>query len=67
MDITIQMRTLVEELNRASDAYYNGRGELMTDYEWDAKFDQLKQLVIRLRKKMVPRISPLRLLKRLIF
>lgn len=38
------MRTLVEELNRASDAYYNGRGELMTDYEWDAKFDQLKQL-----------------------
>lgn len=44
MDITIQMRTLVEELNRASDAYYNGRGELMTDYEWDAKFDQLKQL-----------------------
>lgn len=44
MDITNQMRTLVEELNRASDAYYNGRGELMTDYEWDAKFDQLKQL-----------------------
>lgn len=44
MDITIQMKTLVEELNRASDAYYNGRGELMTDYEWDAKFDQLKQL-----------------------
>lgn len=42
--MTNQMRTLVEELNRASDAYYNGRGELMTDYEWDAKFDQLKQL-----------------------
>lgn len=39
-----QMQTLVEELNRASDAYYNGRGELMTDYEWDARFDRLKAL-----------------------
>lgn len=44
MDITEQMRQLVGELNRASDAYYNGRGEIMTDYEWDAKFDQLKRL-----------------------
>lgn len=44
MDITEQMRQLVGELNRASDAYYNGRGEVMTDYEWDAKFDQLKRL-----------------------
>lgn len=44
MDITEQMRQLVGELNRASDAYYNGRGEIMTDYEWDAKFDRLKQL-----------------------
>ena len=44
MDITEQMIQLVGELNRASDAYYNGRGEIMTDYEWDAKFDQLKQL-----------------------
>ena len=31
-------------LNEASDAYYNGRGELMTDYEWDAMFDSLKSL-----------------------
>ncbi len=44
MDITDQMKRLVDELNLASDAYYNGRGELMTDYEWDAKFDQLKRL-----------------------
>ena len=44
MDIIEQMKQLVGELNRASDAYYNGRGEIMTDYEWDAKFDQLKQL-----------------------
>lgn len=38
------MKQLVSELNKASDAYYNGRGELMTDYEWDAKFDQLRRL-----------------------
>lgn len=44
MDNTERMRQLVEELNRASDAYYNGRGERMTDYEWDAKFDELRRL-----------------------
>ena len=38
------MQSLVEQLNQASDSYYNGKGELMTDYEWDAKFDQLKKL-----------------------
>ena len=38
------MKQLVEELNVASEAYYNGKGELMTDYEWDQKFDRLKQL-----------------------
>ena len=38
------MRLLVDKLNQASDAYYNGRGEAMTDYEWDALFDELKQL-----------------------
>ena len=38
------MQELVDQLNRASDAYYNGRQELMTDYEWDAKFDELKRL-----------------------
>ncbi len=39
-----QMQQLVRELNEASDAYYNGRGERMTDYEWDARFDELKRL-----------------------
>ena len=38
------MRLLVDKLNQASEAYYNGRGETMTDYEWDALFDELKQL-----------------------
>ena len=38
------MQQLVNELNEASEAYYNGRAEQMTDYEWDAKFDELRQL-----------------------
>lgn len=39
-----QMREMVEKLNQASEAYYNGQGEQMTDYEWDRLFDQLKAL-----------------------
>ncbi len=38
------MEQLVRELNEASDAYYNGRTEQMTDYEWDQRFDELKAL-----------------------
>ena len=41
---TQRMQQLVRELNEASEAYYNGRSELMTDYEWDARFDELKRL-----------------------
>ena len=41
---TTRMRQLIETLNKASEAYYNGKGELMTDYEWDAAFDELKAL-----------------------
>lgn len=44
MDKTEQMRHLVAILNEASDAYYNGRGELMTDFEWDAHFDDLRRM-----------------------
>lgn len=40
----LQMKSLVKRLNQASNSYYNGKGELMTDYEWDALFDQLKRL-----------------------
>ena len=40
----LRMRQLVRELNEASDAYYNGRAERMTDYEWDQRFDELRQL-----------------------
>ena len=38
------MEQLVRELNEASQAYYNGRAEQMTDYEWDQRFDELKRL-----------------------
>lgn len=44
MDNLERMRQLVDELNRASNTYYNGLSEQMTDYEWDAKFDELKRL-----------------------
>lgn len=40
----IQMRKWIDKLNAASEAYYNGKAELMTDYEWDAAFDKLKAL-----------------------
>ena len=43
-DKILRMQQLVSELNEASDAYYNGRSELMTDYEWDQRFDELKRL-----------------------
>ena len=31
---------LIRRLNEASDAYYNGREEIMSNYEWDALFDE---------------------------
>ena len=39
-----EIQSLIEQLNAASDAYYNGREEIMTNYEWDAAFDRLKKL-----------------------
>ena len=38
------MRAWVAQLNDAAAAYYNGQGEKMTDFEWDALFDRLKAL-----------------------
>lgn len=43
-DKILRMQQLIRELNKASDAYYNGKAEQMTDYEWDARFDELKRL-----------------------
>lgn len=35
---------LVKKLNEASKAYYGGQGETMSNYEWDALFDELVTL-----------------------
>ena len=43
-DKILRMQQLISELNEASEAYYNGLPERMTDFEWDARFDELKQL-----------------------
>ena len=39
-----QMESMILQLNQAADAYYNGHAELMSDTEWDALFDSLKEL-----------------------
>ena len=39
-----RIQQLVEELNKASEAYYNGQDEIMSNYEWDAMFDELTLL-----------------------
>lgn len=44
METRLRMEELVEQLNRASAAYYNGQEELMSNYEWDAMFDELMEL-----------------------
>ncbi len=44
MDSKQRIDELVAELNRASAAYYAGRSERMSNYEWDAGFDELAAL-----------------------
>lgn len=39
-----RIEALVVQLNKASEAYYNGQDEIMSNYEWDAMFDELKAL-----------------------
>ena len=44
MDKTERIRQLVAMLNEASQHYYGGQEEIMTNYEWDAAFDELAAL-----------------------
>ena len=44
MDKNIRIDEIVTRLNTASDAYYGGQEEQMTNYEWDALFDELTAL-----------------------
>jgi len=36
-----RIEDLVTQLNKASEVYYNGQDEIMSNYEWDALFDEL--------------------------
>ena len=40
----LRMQNMIDRLNAASEAYYGGKDELMSNYEWDALFDELGQL-----------------------
>ena len=44
MDKNLRIDEIVTRLNAASDAYYGGQEEQMTNYEWDALFDELTAL-----------------------
>lgn len=44
MDIRLKMQEMISRLNEASEAYYGGRDEIMSNYEWDALFDELLRL-----------------------
>ncbi len=38
------MKDLVDKLNKASEAYYGGQKEIMSDHEWDHLYDELVML-----------------------
>ncbi len=38
------MEEMVRRLNEASEAYYGGKDEIMSNFEWDALFDELTRL-----------------------
>lgn len=48
-----EMETLIEALNEASSAYYNGATSAMSDREWDAMFDRLKKMEEETDRKSV--------------
>lgn len=44
MDDIQRMQTLIERLNAASKAYYDGNDAVMSDDEWDAMYAELRRL-----------------------
>jgi len=44
MDKRQRIDDIVQKLNAASEAYYGGREEIMTNFEWDSLFDELAAL-----------------------
>ena len=39
-----RMQDMIRRLNEASEAYYGGRDEIMSNFEWDFLFDELTKL-----------------------
>ena len=39
-----RMRDLIAELTKAAEVYYSGEDEIMSNYEYDAKYDELEKL-----------------------
>lgn len=44
MNVNNRIEELVIRLNEASEAYYNGRDEILSNYEWDTMYDELVML-----------------------
>lgn len=44
MDKIKRMQDLITALNKASDAYYGGQDETISNFEWDMMFDELARL-----------------------
>ena len=44
MDKSKKIEELVSKLNKASEVYYNGQEEIMSNFEWDAMYDELASL-----------------------
>lgn len=44
MDTKKRIEELVSKLNIASEVYYNGQQEIMSNFEWDAMYDELVSL-----------------------
>jgi len=44
LDKIKRIEELVNKLNEASELYYNGQDEIMSNYEWDSMFDELTDL-----------------------
>lgn len=43
-DKNLRIEEIVAKLNEASEAYYSGQEEIMSNYEWDSMFDELSSL-----------------------
>ena len=47
-DVYDKMKTLVDTLNEANNAYYNEDKEIMSNYEYDKLYDELLKLEIEI-------------------